>query len=113
MGYNEDSLIEQPAIEIFKSLEYDYLNCYKEVFAKDGTLGRETASEVLLIKKLRNALIKLNPDASNEAISLAIDELTSDRSVQNPAVANKEVYRTLRDGVKVIIKNDDGEVGPR
>ena len=36
--------------EIFKSLGYDYLNCYNESFAKDGTLGRETASEVILFR---------------------------------------------------------------
>lgn len=106
--WNEDSLIEQPAIEIFKSLGYDYLNCYKEVFAKDGTLGRETASEVVLASKLMNALSKLNPDSSSEAISLAIEELTRDRSVQNPAVANKEIYKSLRDGVKATIKNEEG-----
>src|SRR5664279_5072219 len=99
-GFSEDSLIEQPAIEIFKSLGYDYLNCYKETFTKDGTLGRETASEVILIPKLKNALVKLNPDASSEAIALTIEELTRDRSVQHPAVANQDVYKMLREGVK-------------
>ena len=108
MRLNEDSLIEQPAIEIFKSLGYDHLNCYKEVLAKDGTIGRETAGEVVLIPRLKNALIKLNPDASSEAITLAIEELTRDRSVQNPAVANKEVYKMLREGVKVTVKNEEG-----
>jgi len=76
--FGEDSLIEQPAIEIFKSLGYDYLNCYNEVFAKDCTLGRETASEVVLIPKLRDAFYKLNPTATSEAIALAIEEITSD-----------------------------------
>lgn len=107
-GFDEDSLIEQPSIEIFKSLGYDYLNCYKEVFAKDGTLGRETASEVVLIPRLKDVLIKLNPVASSEAIALAIEELTRERSVQSPAVANKEIYRMIRDGVKVTIKNEEG-----
>ena len=107
-GFSENSLIEQPAIEIFKSLGYDYLNCYNESFAKDGTLGRETASEVILIPRLKNALIKLNRAASSEAIALAIEELVRDRSVLNPAVANKKIYRMLRDGVKVTIKNEEG-----
>lgn len=106
--YTETNLIEQSAIDLFQFLGYSHVNCYKEVFAKDGTLGRETASEVVLTSKLKNALIKLNPDASNEAISLAIEELVRDRSIQNPSVANKEVYKAIRDGVKVTIKNDEG-----
>ena len=107
--YTEDSLIEQTAIELFKSLKYVHLNCYNETFGEHGTLGRETPSEVVLIPKLREALIKLNSSAtSDEAISLAIEELTRDRSVMNPAQANREVYKMLRDGVKVSIRKEDG-----
>jgi len=34
--------------------------------------------------------------------------LTRDRSVLNPANANREIYKMLRDGVKVPIKKEDG-----
>lgn len=107
-GYTEDSLIEQPAIEIFQSLGYGHLNCYNETFGKDGTLGRETTSEVVLIPKCRDALTKLNPDVKSEAIELAIEDIIRDRSTLNPANANKEIYKMLRDGVKVSIKREDG-----
>ena len=36
--YSEDNLIEQPAIEIFLSLGYDYQNCYDEIFGT-GAVG--------------------------------------------------------------------------
>ena len=35
LNYSEDSLIEQPAIEIFKSLGYSYLNCFDETFGEE------------------------------------------------------------------------------
>lgn len=107
-GYSEDSLIEQPAIKLFQSLGYDHLNCYNETFGETGTLGRLTPSDVVLIPRLKEALLRLNPDISSEAITLAIDELCRDRSTLNPANANKEIYKMLRDGVKVTMRQEDG-----
>jgi len=108
-NFSEDSLIEQPAIEIYKSLGYDYLNCYEETFGEDSTLGRETSSEVILISRLKPALEKLNPDLPEEAIKKAIDILCEDRSILNPALANKEVYKLIKDGINVEFKNEKGE----
>jgi type I restriction enzyme R subunit len=106
--FNELNLVEQLCIEIFQSLGYEYQNCYHETFGKSGTLGRETPSDVVLTSRLRQSLIALNPLVSSEAINLAIEELTRDRSVLNPANANREIYKMLRDGVKVPIKKEDG-----
>lgn len=76
--YSESNLIELSAIEIFKSIGYDYQNCYHETFVKSGTLGRETPSDVVLISRLKQSPITLNPSVSSEAINLAIEELTRD-----------------------------------
>jgi len=107
-NYNEIELVEQPAIELFQSFNYAHQNCYHETFGKSGTLGRETPSDVVLISRLKQSLIALNPSVSSEAIDLSIEELTRDRSVLNPANANREIYKMLRDGVKVPIKKEDG-----
>lgn len=66
--YSEDSLVEQPAIELFKTLGWQAANCYHETFGAKGFLGRETAAEVVLAGRLRAALLKLNPDLPSEAI---------------------------------------------
>jgi len=108
-NYSEDSLIEQPAIEVFKSLGYSYLNCYNENFGDHSTLGREISSEVVLISKLKPALQKLNPHLPNEAIDDAIEIITADRNILNPAVANKDIYKLMRDGVKISFQDKDGE----
>jgi type I restriction enzyme, R subunit len=97
-GYDEDSLIEQPTIELFKSFGYDHQNCYHKTFGKSGTLGRETPSDVVLIPRLKQSLIALNPSVSSEAIDFAIEELTRDLLL--PKLINGEI-----DVEKLISKN--------
>jgi type I restriction enzyme R subunit len=107
--YSEDSLVEQPAIELLSKLGWQTANCFYEKFGENGTLGRETSSVVVLIPRLRAALVRLNPDLPSEAIDLAIEELTRDRSVMSPANANREVYILLKNGVKVSFRGIENE----
>ena len=106
--YSEYALVEQPAIALFAELDWQTVNCFHEKFGENGTLGRETPSDVVLVPRLKLALFLLNPDLSEEAIDLAIDELCRDRSSLNPVVANKEIYKLIRDGVKVPIRMENG-----
>ena len=53
-------------------------------------------------------LIEFNPKLPAEAYRQAIEELTRDRSAMIPVNANHEVYRLLKDGVKVSFKDADG-----
>jgi type I restriction enzyme R subunit len=107
--YSEDALIEQPAITLLSELGWRTANCFYEKCGDEGsTLGRTTTQEVVLLPKLRSALERLNPDLPLETIDQAIEELTKDRSVLNPVVANREVYRLLKDGVRVIVTDEDG-----
>ncbi len=106
--YSEDALIEQPAIALFRdSLGWETLNCYNETLGPHGTLGRETRAEVVLVQRLRPALERLNPTLPHEAIEMAIEALVRDRSALSPASANREVYRLLKDGVRVSIRGDE------
>ena len=106
--YSEYALVEQPAIALFAELDWQTVNCFHEKFGENGTLGRETPSDVVLVPRLKSALFRLNPDLSEEAIDLAIEELCRDRSSLNPVVANREIYRMLKDGVKVSIRMENG-----
>jgi len=38
--YTEDSLIEQPAINLFADIGWQTIDCYSEVFGEEGTLER-------------------------------------------------------------------------
>lgn len=107
--YTEDKLVEQPAMELLHSLGWNILNCYDEKYGKDGTLGRETPSEVVLVRYLREALVRLNPKLDSDAIDIAIEELTKDRSAMSPIRANAEIYKLLKDGVPVVYRDDYDE----
>lgn len=107
--YTEDTLVEQPTIELFKELGYDYQYCYNETFGDNATLGRETKSEVVLTDKLKQAIINLNENITPIETEQAIEILTKDRSRLSLVNANKEVYRLIKNGVKVKTKNKHGE----
>ena len=102
-NYSEDSLVEQPAIQLFAELGWVTLVASDEVLGAEGTLGRETKSEVVLAARLRKVLAQLNPALPVEAINAAVDELSRDRSAMLPTAANRELWALMRDGVKVSV----------
>lgn len=107
--FTEDALIEQPAIRLFKDvLGWGTVNAYDETYGEHGSLGREHRGEVVLVSRLRPALVKLNPELPAVAIELAITELTRDRSTLPLVAANQDVYDLIKDGVKVKFKDDKG-----
>ena len=108
-GYTEDALIEQPAIALLKALGWETVNAYHEFDHGASTLGRETRAEVILNARLRQALLRLNPDAPIEAIHMAIEELTRDRSRMSAAAANREIYHLLKNGVRVPVSDPEGD----
>ncbi len=96
---------------LFAQLGWQTADCFEEIIGPHGTLGRETTGQVVLIPRLRAALHKLNPDLPVEALDLAIEELTRDRSAMSAVNANHEIYQLLKDGVKVTVT--EGSVAPR
>ena len=101
--YTEDQLVEQPAIGLFATLDRQTVSAIEETFGPSGTLGRDTKGEVVLVDRLRAALIKFNPALPPEAINTAIDELARDRSAMSLVAANREIYRLLKDGIPVSV----------
>jgi type I restriction enzyme R subunit len=111
-AYSEDQLVEQPAIGLFAELGWEVAGPLPQSSVvgepRDvGLLGRETKGEVVLVARLRAALTRLNPGVPPEAISIAIDELTRDRSAMTLAGANREIYGLLKDGIKVSLPDRD------
>jgi len=106
-AFTEDQLVEQPAIGLFAALGWQTVSALEETFGPGGTLGRETKGEVVLVDRLRAALVTLNPGLPPEAIQAALDELARDRSAMSLAAANREVYRLLKDGIPVPVPDRD------
>ncbi len=109
LDHSENALVEQPSIELLGELAWETANCFGEFAHGKSPLGRGSKGEVVLVERLRRALEKLNPKLPAEAIGLAIEELTRERGAMSLAAANREVYRLLKDGVKVTYRG--GEEG--
>jgi type I restriction enzyme R subunit len=86
-AYTEDQLVEQPAIGLFAELGWIVAEpptnsgCAGE-HPDAGLLGLETKGEVVLVPRLR-APERLNPALPPEAITVAVDEVTRDRSAMS------------------------------
>ncbi len=112
---DSEAALEAAALALFSRLEWETAACFDEVFgptpgtARRPNLGRETTADVVLVRSLRPALQRLNPELSSEALTLAVEELTRDRSLVSAVQANREVYGLLKNGVKV--KVADPEAG--
>ena len=107
MTYTEDALVEQPAIKLFDDLGWDTLNCWEEDFGAESLLGRENRGDVVLMNRLRSALVKLNPNSPVLAIDEAMDALTRDRSVMSAIAANEQIYLLLKEGYKFVTPDDN------
>src|SRR5258708_7278733 len=104
---DSEGTLEANATALFEELGWDAADCYHESFGPTSLLGRETSEQVVLERRLRAALSKLNPDITPLAIDLAVEELGKDRNVLSPVRANQEIYKLLRDGVRVPVRRDD------
>ena len=102
-AFPEDPTVEQPAIALFAQLGWETVNARDEVLGLDGTLGRESRRDAVLVARLRAALGRLNPDVPDDALQSAMDVLTRDRSSMGLVGANRELYSLLKDGVLVSI----------
>ena len=127
-AYTEDQLVEQPAIGLFAELGWTTLSALDEIFgcaepspqpspigrgSSALYLGRETKGEVVLVSRLRAALVGLNPALPPEAITAAVDELTRDRSAMGLPAANREIYGLLKNGVRVSIAEAEAPPSPQ
>src|SRR6185437_13712845 len=107
-GYGELALVELPAIDLLTGLGWTYKNLYAETFGEFGSEGRASEHQVILDRRFRISLERLNPGLSDDVYAQAIEQLSQDRSAQVPVNANRDFYRLLKDGVKVTVPDEHG-----
>ncbi|MBD2490386.1 type I restriction endonuclease subunit R [Aulosira sp. FACHB-615] len=109
---DSEQALENSTIQLFSEIGWNTANCYDEELGTNGTLGRLTRDEVVLLPKLRTALTRLNPDLPDEALELATEELTRSRNTLSLENANREIHQILKTGIKVHFKdaNDEEQV---
>lgn len=101
--YTEDQLVEQPALHVLAELGWQVMNARDEVLGANGTLGRESKTDVVLWPMLIAALQRLNPHLPTQAIDSAGEILQRHRGGMHPVAANRELYTLLKEGVPVPI----------
>lgn len=110
IDYSEDRLIQKSAAELMET-ELGWTSVYaydKEVLGENGTLGRNSFHEVLLIQRFRLALKKLNPWINDKQIAEAIERMTERMSSQTLMQINEQKYQFIRDGIPVTRIKQDG-----
>lgn len=108
--YSEDRLIQKSAAELMET-ELGWTSVYaydKEVLGENGTLGRNSFHEVLLIQRFRLALKKLNPWINDKQMAEAIERMTERMSSQTLMQINEQKYQFIRDGIPVTRIKPDG-----
>ena len=96
-------------MKVFQGLGYEIADLFNERFGSDNPLGRETSSDVILRKILKQKLVEFNPSVTQKIIDAAIGEIVKDRSSLSLARANQEIYELLKNGIKIQTVNDNGQ----
>ena len=109
--YSENILVQGAAGDLLRDeLGWDVVFAYnEEKLGTDGTLGRTSYKEILLMRYFRNALKDLNPWITDTQITEAEKCMTEHMSTASLIQINEEKYGYIRDGIPVTVKRPDGK----
>lgn len=109
--YSENILVQESAGNLLRDeLGWDVWFAYNtEVLGKDGTFGRESYEEILLVRYFREALKRLNPWIDDSQIIEAQKILENRLSTASLLQINEEKYFLIRDGIPVTVKKANGQ----
>ena len=107
MSFFTESLVEEAALDWFRSLGYSVENGPQMVLGEHGQ--RRDTSEVVLRWALEGALSRLNPRLPEDALREAARRLRSPEGA-TPEARNRDFHRMLVDGVGVEYADEGGEV---
>lgn len=85
----------------------------EEVFGPEGTLGRRSEREVVLVRDLEAALFRLNPETAPEVVGQAVEKLTRIDPARSLLQHNREFYDYVRNGVPVQTVDEHGHLQRR
>ena len=105
---SEDRLVQRTFAEHLRD-ELGWESVYawnQETFGPAGTLGRSSEQEVVIVRDLRAAMVRLNPGLPNEAVEQALAKLTGYDYSRSLLQHNQEHYKYIRDGVPVSFREE-------
>ena len=96
-GLNEIPM-EIAALDRIIEQGYEAVDCGIETFGENATLGRKTPEDVVLLDRLKQKVINLNPELPIEAIDDALNTLLQSKANLTLVDANKFYYNLLNNG---------------
>lgn len=108
-GSFTESVVEEASLAWLGSL--GYVVAFGPTIAPGEPAAERTSfDEVVLARRLREAMVRLNPGASNDALDDAFRKVTRIDGA-DAAARNRAFHRMLVDGVTVEQKRPDGSIG--
>ena len=113
--YSENILVQESAGNLLRDeLGWDVQFAHNtEVLGEDGTFGRKSYKEILLVRYFRAALKRLNPWMSEAQMSEAQSAMEKRLSTSSLLQVNEEKYFLIRDGIPVTVKRPNGQTETR
>ena len=108
---SEDRLVQQTFADHLRDrLGWESVYAYNvETFGPQGTLGRASERDVVLVRDLHAALARLNPELPESARAQAVEKLTRIDFARSLIQHNREFYSFIRGGVPVEWRDATGE----
>ena len=112
--YSEDNNIQEPVARLFEE-NLDWRSVYAfnaETFGPDSLLGRKNATEVVLVRELDAALLRLNPKLSatpegRTKLLLARDQLLDADPTKTLLQHNEAKWKLMREGITLHSSSGD------
>lgn len=113
--YSEDRMIQAAAANLLHDeLGWDSVFAFdEEVLGENGTLGRASQKDVVLLRELRRAIRKFNSWITQQQEEEAVKAVLSHVSTASLMQTNEEKYKLIRDGIEVSCIKEDGTSGKR
>lgn len=110
--HSEDRLVQATFAEhLERELGWESVYAWNhETFGPTGTLGRTSEREAVLVRDLRQALARLNPQLPPPAIEDAVTQLTHHDFSRSLLQHNQAFHKLVRDGVPVSFRNAQGQL---
>ena len=109
--YSENILVQESAGNLLRDeLGWDVKYAYNtEVLGENGSFGRKSYKEILLVRYFRDALSRLNPWITDTQVLEAQELIEKHLSTSSLLQINEEKYFFIRDGIPVTVKRPDGK----
>lgn len=109
--YSENILVQESAGHLLQNeLGWEVAFAYNtEQLGENGSFGRKSYKEILLIRYFREALLRLNPWITPAQMDEAQRKLEHRLSTASLLQINEEKYFLIRDGIPVTVKKPGGK----